>query len=207
MAAKVRLTSGSGVDAIVTGDQELLVTASTYPPFGPQKIAPFRQYLTDDGTATGSNMMGVDGSVTPVEFFIPAAGSDDRYITRISVIVGYGGTGKPFQWADGAALTNGFEMYYDSPRGVVNIHDAIKSNQDLFRLGEVGFLPSDWETRHVDGLNDYGYIMSIDFKSLFPTLGLKLGAGTTQRLVMRVRDNATNADSFNMIAYGFDRFE
>lgn len=207
MSAKVRITNGNNVDAVVTSDQELLVTTSTYPPFIPQKINPLRQYLTVDGTEGGANEMGIDGSVTPTSFFIQASGADDRYITRLSVIVGYGATGKPFQWADGNALTNGFRMYYESPRGQVNVHEAIKSNQDLFRLGDISFLPSDWETRHVNALNDYGYIMTIDFTRLFPSLGLKLNANTKERLVVTVNDNATNADSFNIIAYGFDRFK
>ena len=38
--------------------------------------------------------------------------------------------------------------------------------------------------------------------------GIKLDSGTTQRLVLCVRDNAgTDADTFNIIGYGFDRFE
>jgi hypothetical protein len=38
--------------------------------------------------------------------------------------------------------------------------------------------------------------------------GVKLDAGTTQKLTLRVRDNAgTAADIFTAIAYGFERFE
>jgi len=38
--------------------------------------------------------------------------------------------------------------------------------------------------------------------------GIKLDAGTTQRLSITIKDNAgTSAVSFNCIGYGFERFE
>ena len=35
----------------------------------------------------------------------------------------------------------------------------------------------------------------------------KLDKGTTQKMIFRIRDDATNADTFNAIGFGFDRFE
>ena len=198
---------GKGMAAAVSEDQELSVINSAYPPLTPQKVQPFRQYFTTDGLAAGTNDMGVDGSVTNVDYFIPPKVGEDRYITTINFIVGYGASGQPNQWADGTALTNGTRLFYSSQKGEVDIHDGIKSNQDIFRLS---FSPisANWEVRHVNATNDYGYFVSMDFTKMGLPFGVKLDADSSQRLIIRIRDNAgTSADSFNCIAYGFDRFE
>lgn len=204
--AKVEITNGDGGRAEVTPEGALRVSASPYPPFGAQRARPFRQYLTVDGTAGGSNGMGVDGSVTNASYYVPAADNADRYITNLAVLVGYGGTAQPYLFADAAALANGCRLYFSSLRGEVDIHDAIKTNQDMFRLSHEA-VRSDWEVRGVNANNDYGYFITVDLENVMPIYGVKLDAGTTQSLVMTIRDDCSNADSFNVIAYGFDRFE
>lgn len=190
----------------ITPDNELLISVSHDPALRPQKRRPFRQYFTADGTSTGSNDMGVDGSVTPQVFRIKASRTDDRYISTISLIVGYGTAGQPNKWADGVALTNGTSFYYNTDEGRIDIHEGIKSNQDMFRLGHENTTTA-WEVRHVNATNDYGYFITIDLTRFLPPYGIKLDAGTTQELRFEIRDSAIAADSFNAIAYGFDRFE
>lgn len=205
--AKVEITSGGNREATITQEGELNVIPAPYPPFVEQRVQPFRQYLTADGTSGGSNDLGVDGSSTNVDFWIPASESNDRYITTLSFIVGYAATGKPFQWADGAALTNGTRLWYENRRGEHDIHDAIKSNQDFFRLS-FDPIPTSWEVRHVNANNDFGYFVSTDLRKMGLPFGIKLDAGTTQRLSITIKDNAgTSAVSFNCIGYGFERFE
>ena len=191
----------------VTDDLELRTSPTPYPPLVEQKVQPFRQYLTADGTAAGSNDMGVDGSVTNQSFYIPANGDKDRYITTLSFIVGYGTSGQPNQWADGTALSNGSRLYYENRNGEADIHEALKSNQDMFRLS-FNMIPTTWEVRHVNATNDYGYFISFELTKLGLPFGIKLDGGTTQRLIMTIRDNAgAAADSFNCIGYGFERFK
>ena len=190
----------------VTDDQELVTINASYPPLSSQRVHPFRQFLTVDGLIDGSHDMGVNGSVTPVDFFIPADKAEDRYISALSFIVGYGAAGQPNLFADGAALTNGSRLFYDSERGEVDIHEGIKSNQDLFRLN-LSLIPTAWEVRHVNANNDYGYFITFELTKMGLPFGLKLERGTTQRLVLRIQDDAQAADSFDCIAYGFDRFK
>lgn len=98
-------------------------------------------------------------------------------------------------------------IFYLSPRGEVDVHEGIKSNQDMFRL-KTGGTVSNWEVRHVNSNNDYGYFVLSDFQILFATpFGIKLDAGTNEKLVISIKDNMiTDTDSLNCIAYGFDRF-
>ena len=207
MTAPVKIVNGNGVEMAVTRDQEALVSVSTYPAFRKQKVVPFRQYLTVDGLSSGSHDMGISGAVTNVDFFIPASVTDDRYITNISLILGYGTSAQPFQFADSTALTNGIRFFYQSSsQGEIDIHEGIKSNQDFFRISH-SQVTSGWEVRGIGAVNDYGYFITMDLDSFVPPYGIKLDAGTTQRLVMCIRDDCTNADDFSAIAYGFDRFE
>lgn len=191
----------------VTDDGEVCTIAAPYPPLVQQKVSPLRQYLTIDGTATGDNDMVVDGSVTPVEFCITADPDEDRYVTSLSFIVGYTASGAPYQWADGLPLTNGTRLFYTSARGEQDIHDAIKTNQDMFRLS---FSPitSVWEVRHVNANNDWGYFITADITKMGLPFGIKLDRGSNQRLAIKIRDNmTTSTNSFNCISYGFNRFE
>lgn len=206
ISVDIRDGEGGNNRAAVTDDNELLVINSPYPPFSAQKVRPFRQYLTDDGTSTGSNDMGVDGSITNVDFYIPAIDGFDRYITAVSILVGYGTTAQPFQFADSAALTNGSYFHYTSLFGDVPIHEGIKSNQDMFRLTDDP-ITSLWEVRGVNANNDYGYFVGVDLTVISSEYGIKLDEGTKQRIAMTIRDDCTNADSFNAIAYGFERFK
>ena len=193
--------------AKITNDGEVLVTSSVFPPLGKQKSKIFRQYLTQDGTASGDSDMGVDGSTVNVDYYIEADQFNDRYISNISLIVGYGTTSQPFKFADATALTNGIRFYYDSAdQGEIDIHDGLKSNQDFFRISHSS-VDANWEVRGVDATNDYGYFIIIDLESFMPPFGVKLDAATRQKIVMTIRDDVTAADSLNCIAYGFDRFK
>jgi hypothetical protein len=209
MAVKSHITDGTGSKskAKVNGDNALYVTQIPYPPLVPQLNKPFRQYLTDDGTSSGSNDLTVDGSSTNVDFWVKASATDDRYISQLNFIVGYGTSGQPNEWADGTALTNGFRLFYEAPEGEIDIHEAIKTNQDMFRLS-LAPVPTSWEVRHVNATNDYGYFIHMDINKMGFPFGIKLDKGTTQKLVIKIKDNmGTDTDSMNCIAYGSDRFE
>lgn len=187
-------------------DDSLFTHQIPFPPLIKQKTNPFLQFLTDDGTDSGSNEMAVDGSLTNIDFFIKASETADRYVTNLNFLVAYGATGAPFEWADGTTLTNGSRLFYENDSGEHNIHAGIKSNQDIFRL-ELSVIPSAWELRHTNASNDFGYFISLDLRALGLQFGVKLDKGSSQRLIMRIRDNTgTDADTFNCIAYGFERF-
>jgi len=207
MSINVSIANGRGVEASVNQDGELSVITASHPPLLAQKVQPFRQYLTDDGLSSGNKDMGVDGSITNVDYYIKASSDCDRHITSLNFIVGYATSGQPNEWADGTALVNGMRLFYENIRGESEIHEAIKSNQDMFRLSFSPVITS-WEVRHVDANNDYGYFISVDLTKMGLPFGIKMDIGTTQKLVCRIRDNAgASANSFNCIAYGFDRFE
>lgn len=199
---------GSNNEAHVK-DDALVVTHYTCPPLMPQKCKVFSQYLTDDGLSSGDEDMGIDGSVTEVEYFISANSNDDRYINKLIFLVGYGASAGLWKFADSVgALANGVKLSYrDTYGGEVEI-GILKSNGDFLRqsLGS-GIIPTAWELRHLGANNDYGFLCAIDISQLIPPYGIKLDRGTNQKLVITIRDDCTDADDFNCRAYGFDRFE
>ena len=95
MVNKVEI-SGVSKGELDESSGALPVQIVPYPPITPMKFRFFRQFLTDDGTTSGSNDMGIDGS-TPVDFYVEASQTADRYITSIDFIMGYGNTAQPYQ--------------------------------------------------------------------------------------------------------------
>jgi len=185
------------------------VVERPFPPFDVnQNVRPFRQFLTDDGLSTGSEDMLVDGSVTPVDFFVEAPQDRDLYITRLSFIV-VDQNMSLNQFGNIAELTNGLRLFYTDELGEVDIAEVLQTNFDIVRL--CSGLPSfgDGTTAFIANNVDFiseGIIPVLDFKDTFGfRWGLELQNGSVQKLTLRVRDDITGIDAMNVITYGFLR--
>lgn len=201
--------SRNGQNAAV--ENNALVTVSQpHPPFGRSKTYVYRQYMTDDGTDSGSSDMKVVGTLaSPLKFYIPAGVNDDRYITNLSFVMA-GTNATLSQFCAAASLTNGCRLYYEREDGEKDIHEALKSNFDIIRLcvgmPSFGDSTTAFRASNVVG-NVEAYIPVLDFTRIIPPYGISLDAGSNQRLVLEVRDDLTVAGitAVNVIAYGFDR--
>jgi len=187
------------------------VVERPFPPFGVmQNVRPFREFLTDDGTPSGSSDMLVDGSVTPVDFFVEARQDIDLYITRVSFIV-VDQNMSLNTFGNISALTNGLRLFYTDELGEVDIADSLQTNFDIVRL--CSGLPSfgDGTTAFIANNVDFiseGIIPILDLKDTFGfRWGLEFRNGSLQRLVLRIRDDITGIDAMNVIIYGFLRLE
>jgi hypothetical protein len=209
---KTFIADGKGTNRRVMVDDQngLLVTTNPCPPLIPQKNRIFRQYLTTDGTATGtSDMQVVASAVAPITYYVPASTTADRYITAVSFEIADASSALNL-FGNIAALTNGCNFEYEKENEVVVIHSTLKTNWNFIRMclgnpafgtGTAAFIAS-----NVAGASE-GIIPVFNFLSVLPPYGLKLDRGTSQRLILRVNDDTTGVDSFDAIAYGFDRFE
>jgi len=205
----VSISDSKSSQNVSVAENKLIVAQDASPPLVLQKSRLFIQYLTDDGTSTGSNDMGIDGSTTNQTFYLSASATADRYITALNFLVGYGASAGLWKWADSAgALTNGSQLYYETLTETVYISEAIKTNSDLMRLSLNGnILPTAWELRHLGANNDYGYLFSINLKAFVPHYGVKLDIGTQEKIGFKIRDDVSDADTFNCVACGFDRLK
>lgn len=211
MSLKTQIEDGKGSGRRAAVDGNALVTITEpYPPFGESKAYLFRQHMTTDGTATGTSSMKVVGTLAaPVKFYIPADLEDDRYITNISfVLSGAGATLSEF--CTDPALTNGCRLYYERESGIKDIHTALKTNFDFIRLSlgnpAFGGGADAFRANNVVGTSE-AYIPVVDLTRLLPPYGVKLDAGSNQRIVFEVRDTTTAASivAFDAVCYGFDR--
>jgi len=198
--------AGTGRRGKISDQHALLVSDVGCPPLEPQKNRVFREYLKNSAS---SEDMKVNGSTTAVEFYVAADSDDDRYITTLSfVIADVNATLNKF--GNVTALTNGCQLYYETLAQTVYIHDALKSNFDFVRLclgtPAFGDAAEAFRGKNIVGSSE-GYIPVLDLRRFVPPFGIKLDRGTTQRLVLKVRDDCTGVDGFDCIAYGFDRFE
>jgi len=202
---------GTGTnEKVKVSEESLHVVALPYPPFKEQKILPLRQYLTTDGTPSGSNNMVVVGSgAAPISFYIKAHEHYDRYITNLSVLIADAGAVLS-QFGSLPVLTNGCRVYYERNSGIVELHEGIKTNFEFLRFAlfqpAFGTGSNAFQVTNVIGTSE-SYMPVIELSKLVPPFGVKLDAGTTQKLVIEIRDNLTGMDALNVIAYGFDRFK
>jgi len=151
--------------------------------------------------------MRVDGSTTNVEFYIAAEKDKDKYVKTVSIVIADAlATLSEFGNLN-AALTNGVVLEWNTTDlGVVTIADALKTNFDFVRLGLGNPAFGDGAGAFRGGnivTTSEGYLPVIDFASMFGLpWGLRLRAGTTDKVIFRIRDDVTAIDQFDAIAYG-----
>lgn len=209
MATPIKILGGeSEIAATVYPDKSLRVAQTVCPPIEEQKNIVFRQYLTADGTPSGSEDMKVDGSVTPVEFWVPASQEGDRYISYVSFMLADAGATLNDFGSLGGALANGCLFFYERLDRTVIIHEGIQTNFMLVRMCLIqpafGSGVQSVRLPNVIG-NSEAFVPVFPARGIMPPFGIKLDQGSRQRLVFRIRDNIAALDGFNAIAYGFDR--
>lgn len=174
-------------------------------------VVPFRQYFTSTGASSGSNEMAITTGTlaAPVSFWVPSHTTRQRVISRISFFVS-GSAASLNEFGTGTALTNGCRIYYQDPTaGDVDLHEAVKSNFDLVRLCDgqpsFGSGTAAFQVSNAVG-TDEAFIPVLDIRNFVPPYGIRLEAGSTQKIVIDIRDNTltAKASSFNAIAYGFE---
>lgn len=205
----VRCT-GTGNIALVQDDGSLQVTNNGFPVPDAKTLArPFRQYFTDTGLSTGDNDMRVVGSSTNVlEFSISASGEGkDRYLSTLSVVIA-DQSATLNKFGNITALTNGITLGYSDENGEVTIADSLKTNWDFIRLGlgtpPIGSTADAFRANNVLGTSE-GYIPYIDFKTLFGLpWGIKLTGNSSEKMFIRISDDVSGVDEFDIVAYGFE---
>jgi hypothetical protein len=204
-----RIVGADGKPLKVNGEGEIAVTIHQHPPDNEEVIAlPFRQYFTDSGLSTGSNIMAVNGSTTSQDFYISANPNFDIYIKYITIEIGDGGTPALNKFGSLSALTNGVGFYWDTIiEKDYELHEGIKTNKEFIRIAsDTGAIGTGTEAYLADvsgGGTEKSYLPSMDMKEIYGLpWGLRLRKGTLDRLVFRVQDNLSGLSTFNAIATG-----
>ena len=218
MPQRTVIVDGTGKNkhtAKVTVNNELLVNHGVaLPPYGEsQPAVPFIQYLSSDGTASGSTDMQVNGSTTNVDFWVAADPTSDIYLMQASFLIS-DATPVLNKFGNVNTLTKGCQFFYTSKlTGTQYLSQSLKSNFDFLRMclfnppfGGSRDPQTMFQLGDIIGASE-GYCPILDFSKLIPPYGIKLDSGSDQRLVLKVRDNISSVDAFNCIIYGFKRLQ
>lgn len=210
MPIVTQLGDGSGGDnrLKINGEGEASVVVHPHPPRDEDIVAkPFRQYFTDNGKATGSNDMRVDGSTTEISFAIAADKEEDLYIKSCDLLIA-DASATLEKFGALTALSNGIKFtWVTQDLGETVIHEGLTTNFEVIRLCDnqpsIGSTTTAFRANNISG-NAEGYSPSIDLANVFGLpWGLRLRAGTNDCLQWIVRDDlSTGMDAFDIIGYG-----
>lgn len=162
-------------------------------------------YAAEFENDAGSIDMNVDGSTTPVEFFVKAQNDADIWVKTIKILISDPGAALN-EFGALPALTNGVDFRrFSRASGDRAIKAGIKTNLDLVRIGNgpafgdgTGAFKAD-----ISGSGADSYIIDIFLDQLFGFKdGVRLSKGTTESLSFRINDNLTGLTTFVADAYG-----
>lgn len=207
---KVALVNPINGEASRIGTEgDVPVVVQPHPPISDKEVVylPFRQFFTDNGQSDGSNDMRVIGTAAnPEDFYISARVKNDVYIKTIAIVIS-DAQATLSRFGNINALTNGVEFCFESQQlGVVLINESMKTNFDFIQqsAGKPAFGSGidAFRAQNVVG-NSEAYIPVFDLGELFGTpYGIKLTAGTLDRLMFRVKDDTTGVDRFDIVGFG-----
>jgi len=206
---------------LVNGDGRLFEVDTTYPP-----ITKDRQIIlyVDDLTLNGDGVttdMKVDGSVNTQEFFVSAEPDSDIFINSVSFFIAAENVVTDLGEFAGIVtpLTNGCQLIYESGEvGNITIGDNLTTNFELLRMCNMNpqfglvsnaafkivqaFSNADDGYLFILKFSDYGYVQEYSG-------GVRLRAGSGDRLVFKIRDDLdrtpSEISSFDGRVYGFKR--
>lgn len=202
-----KIISGKGKPYNLKVDKEgtIGVVIHPHPPQTDETLPiPFSLFFKD---GAGSSDMRVAATLAaPVMFSINAEQDRDVYIKTISFEIA-DASATLSKFGNIAALTNGVKLqWFTSSLGTVDLSEELKTNWDFIRLcgGNPGFGDgvNAFRASNVSGSSE-GYIPFLDVGGVFGvSYGIKIRAGSTDRLTILVQDNTSAVDAFNAIAYG-----
>lgn len=208
MATPVFLVSatGTGSGAKVNGFGEIICSQLPFPARLDSDVTSiYREYLK---SADDSEDMKVDGSSSSVDFYIEAENDHDIYINNISFLISDASAALN-EFGNIGELTNGCKLSYDDLSGENVIAESLKINFDFVRLcaGDpaYGDGATAFRANNVVGTSE-AYFPTLKVADVFGMpFGIRIRAGSTQRLTLTVNDDVSGVDAFNVIAYGFKR--
>lgn len=211
MAKDIRLLDGFGTDnrVKISSDGYLNVQMSTDPPFAQETLMTiYREFMTTS-SGTTSMIAATAGS----EFSVRAETGYDIYIKTLSFLMA--GTGLVLDgWGGGAgagtALTNGCSLYYEDENGIITVADQLRRNYDVIRLclGQptTGGSADAFVVNNTQSTSE-SVIPQLNFSQFGFKYGIKLKAGSPDKIVFRFNDSMVGESltNMNIIAYGVRR--
>lgn len=199
---------GSARKSLVNAQGALKVNNQAVPDSDdPTLLVPLSGFLTD---SNGNSDARVNGSLAaPIDFTLDADEDSDIYLNAISIKIA-DQNAQLNQFGNIAALTNGFQIIYKNQElGERVLVDNLRSNFDIIRIcqGLPAFSQGVESFRASNVVaNAEGYLPVLRFTENFGLpFGLRLKAGTKNKLILRIRDNVTALDAFDIFYYAAEK--
>jgi len=208
MTIRVGVTNSTGKhnDLKIDRNNSAYVTDTGIPPqVSNTALKPFSIFMKD---VAGNDDMRVDGSVTSVDYYLPSSSEGDRYIHTLAITIADAGATMN-KFGNEPALANGCTLIIqDDKLGNVTIGDSLISNFSFVQLAN--FNPSfgtgtgSFKASNVEGASE-AYVPVLDIEDVFGMrYGLKILKDATKKLILRVNDDTSGIDRFDICCFGYD---
>ena len=210
MTIRVGVTNSTGKSHGLKVDKNnsAYVTDTGVPPMLKNTaLKPFSEYLT----LNGSKDMLVNGSVDSIDFVLGSSSVGERFIHTLAfTIADAGATMNKF--GNEPPLTVGCELILqDDKLGNVSFASELKSNFDFVQLAN--FEPSfgtgtaSFKASNVFGASE-AYVPILDIQDVFGVrYGLRINKDSTKKLILRINDDVSAIDRFDVKCFGYDVVE
>lgn len=201
---------GSGFKASINKFGEIRTINQSLPSNSDRvRQIPYTSFMQN---AAGSSDARVAGSLgNPIDFTIESDSENDIYINTLSFRISDVNASLN-KFGNITELTNGIQLIYSNSQfGELILADSLKSNFNFVRLcgGQPSFGDgaTAFQASNVSG-NSEGYIPTLNFKNQFLlNFGLRIRTKTKDKLIIRVRDDISAIDGFDIFATGFKKIE
>ena len=167
----------------------------------PTILVPKSGFLTDEN---GNSDARVNGSASPIDFTINALEDTDLYISGLSFRIA-DQNAQLSKFGNIPPLPNGLQLIYKNQDiGERILLDELKSNFDLVRACQGNPPFNEVEAFRATNIigNSEGYLPVLKIKEVFNLpFGIRLKRGTLDKLILRVNDNVSAVDAFDIFYY------
>lgn len=194
----------------VLEDGSLLTrVADTLDPQGENRKI-YNKFMNLDGTGSDSPFsLALNGATTPIEAFIAPQNEDfDLVISSVTFVIEDAGAVMN-EFGNIGTLSNGLDFFYEDDLGEQIIRTELTSNFEIVRM--CGFSPAYGSGSSVfriqnarGGAEAYTAVYHFDQMNGFAN-GIRFRGGTNQRLVVRINDNISGVDNFDVYVSGNER--
>lgn len=198
---KIKSANGSSDFANVNKFQALKVNNQSLP----DRNDPITQVaLSGFFENNGITDARVDGSATPVDFAVSSRDDGDIYINAISFKIADANASLN-NFGSIGSLANGFQLiYFNNELGELVLADNLVSNFEIIRLcqGLPAFSQGTESFRASNVVaNSEGYLPVLQMQNFGLPFGIRIRANSEDRLLLRIRDDVTGVDAFDIFYY------
>ena len=150
--------------------------------------------MSSDGTPSGMINLNVNGSVTPVDFWVePPIPKSVLKIEALTVTINDTGNPSSTGYGNLATLTNGMQLFFEINGFKIPVETPIKRNVDLVGRSQI-FEVIQFATVRT--------VVFRDLLSQYSTSGFQIDARRSEKFGVTVRDDLSTLSNHNFIVKG-----